>query len=136
MSSDNKNEISIASIDELLATQRKQNDNQQWNKVERSLKLKKLYYYAETHGLKHSMDPKDIKALKMFFTSSLNKGRLLKNKEVIYNSEKCVIESIPGLQYNTNTKNFTIRNTETKHVSTVKSKQKKTVNKIKVDDEL
>jgi hypothetical protein len=136
MSGDNKTEINITSIDELLATQQRQNDNEQWNKVERSTKLKKLYYYAESYGLKQSMDPKDIKALKMFFTSSLNKGRLLKNKEVNYNTEKCVIESIPGLQYNTNTKNFTIRNMETKHGSTVKSKQKKTVNKIKVEEQL
>ena len=135
MSSDNKTEINITSIDELLATQQRQNDNEQWNKIERSTKLKKLYY-AETYGLKQSMDPKDIKALKMFFTSSLNKGRLLKNKEVNYNTEKCVIESIPGLQYNTNTKNFTIRNMESKHDSTVKSKQKKTVNKIKVEEKL
>lgn len=136
MSSDNKTEINITSIDEFLATQQKQKNNEQWNKVERSTKLKKLYYYAETYGLKQSMDPKDIKALKMFFTSSLNKGRLLKNKEVVYNTDKCIIESIPGLQYNTNTKNFTIRNTETKHDSTVKSKQKKAVNKIKVDETL
>lgn len=136
MSSDNKTEINITSIDELLATQQKQNDNEQWNKLERSTKLKKLYYYAETYGSKQSMDPKDIKALKMFFTSSLNKGRLLKNKEVVYNTDKCVVESIPGLQYNTNTKNFTIRNIETKHDSTVKSKQKKIVSKIKVDEKL
>lgn len=136
MSIDNKTEVNITSIDELLATQKRQNDNQQWNKIERSTKLKKLYYYAETYGLKQSMDPKDIKALKMFFTSSLNKGRLLKNKEVTYNTEKCVIENIPGLHYNTNTKNFTIRNIETKHDSTVKSKQKKVVNKIKVDETL
>ena len=72
----------------------------------------------------------------MFFTSSLKKGRLLKNKDVIYNSEKGIIENIPGLQYNTNTKNFTIRNIETKHVSTVKSTQKRPVNKIKVDNEV
>lgn len=120
MSCDNKTEINITSIDELLSTQQKQKENEQWNKTERSTKLKKLYYYAETHGSKHSMDPKDIKALKMFFTSSLNKGRLLKNKEVIYNADKGIIESIPGLQYNTNTKNFTIRNVDTKHDSTVK----------------
>ena len=61
MSSDNKTEINITSIDELLATQQRQNDNEQWNKIERSTKLKNMYYYAETYGLKQSMDPKDIK---------------------------------------------------------------------------
>lgn len=136
MSSDNKGEINITSIDELLATQQKHSDTELWNKIERSVKLKKLYSYAEIYGSNNSMDPKDIKSLKMFFTSSLNKGRLLKNKDVIYNSEKGIIENIPGLQYNTNTKNFTIRNIETKHVSTVKSTQKRPVNKIKVDNEV
>lgn len=136
MSDNNKTEINITSIDDLISNQQRQNDNEQWNKIERSTKLKKLYYYAETYGLKQSMDPKDIKALKMFFTSSLNKGRLLKNKDVVYNTDNCIIESIPGLQYNTKTKNFTIRNVELKHASTVKSKQKKITNKIKVDETL
>ena len=40
MSSDNKTEINITSIDELLATQKRQNDNEQWNNIERSTKLK------------------------------------------------------------------------------------------------
>jgi hypothetical protein len=126
-------EVNINSIDELFASQTPANELEPWNKVERSTKLRKLFQYAEKYGFETSMNPKEIQSLKTFFTSSLNKGRLLKIKEVNYNIEKGIIISVPGLQYNNNTKNFTIRNIEAKHVSTVKIKQKKPPTKIKVE---
>lgn len=125
-------EVNINSIDELFASQTPASELEPWSKIERSMKLRKLFQYAEKYGMETSMNPKDVKSLKTFFTSSLNKGRLLKIKEVVYNIDKGVIDTVPGLQYNTNTNNFTIRNVETKHVSTVKIKQKKPVSKIKV----
>jgi hypothetical protein len=126
-------EININSIDELFASQSQASDLVPWNKVERSIKLRKLFQYAEKYATETAMNPKNLKSLKMFFTSSLNKGRLLKTKEVTYNVDTGIIDTIPGLQYNTNTKNFTIRNVEPKHVSTVKIKQKKPAAKIKVE---
>jgi hypothetical protein len=43
---------------------------------------------------------KDIKALKHFFSESLEKNKLQKTKDVVYDKEKGVVQSIPALFFN------------------------------------
>jgi hypothetical protein len=50
----------------------------------------------------------------------LEKNKLLKTKEVLYDKEKGEITSIPTLTINNQTKNFTLRQCD-KRVSTLKS---------------
>ena len=67
------------------------------------------------------MSSKDIQLLKNFFKSCLDKNKLNKSKDVIYNKEERVIISIPALHYNQVTKNFTLKIMDNKRVSTLKS---------------
>lgn len=92
-----------------------------WNKLNKITKKNKLYYYAEIYAAENKYNANDLKMLKMFFLKTLEKGKLNKIKEVQYDINKQEILSIPGLFFNQTTKNFTLRNVDPKHVSTLKS---------------
>ena len=51
-------EINISSIDELFASHTPVSDLVPWNKVERSIKLRKLFQYAEKYAAETAMNPK------------------------------------------------------------------------------
>lgn len=92
-----------------------------WNKLNKITKKNKLYEYAEKYALENKYNANDLKMLKMFFLKTLDKGKLNKIREVQYDVEKQVIITVPGLFFNQTTKNFTLRNMDPKHVSTLKS---------------
>ena len=57
----------------------------------------------------------------MFFKDSLEKNKLQKTKDVVYDKEHQVITAIPSLLFNTNTRAFTLKIMDSKRVSTIKS---------------
>ena len=80
-----------------------------------------LHSYAERYGVEHKIPTKDVKNLKTFFTESLNKGKLSKNKDISYNKDTQIVTSIPSLFFNSDKKAFTLRIVDNKRVSTIKS---------------
>lgn len=94
----------------------------QWNKLENSTKIQKLHIFSEKYGREKQLPSKEIKLLKTYFTDCiLHKNKLSKSKEVNYDKDLGIITNIPGLNYNNNSKSFTIRITDNKRVSTLKS---------------
>lgn len=59
--------------------------------------------------------------LKNFFKDCLDKNKLAKSKDIVYNKEEMKIISIPSLYFNQLNHNFTLKITDTKRVSTLKS---------------
>ena len=107
--------------------------NLTWNKLTKVTKKNKLYEYSEKYAVEHNYNANDLKMLKMFFLKTLDKGKLNKIKEVNYNIESQEVLSIPGLFFNQTTKNFTLRNMDPKHVSTLKSLPSPKNAKVKID---
>lgn len=94
----------------------------QWNKLENSTKIQKLHIFSEKYGREKNLPTKEIKLLKTYFTECiLHKNKLNKSKDVVYDKESGLITSIPGLNYNSTSKSFTIRVNDSKRVSTLKS---------------
>jgi hypothetical protein len=106
-----------------------------WNKLDKITKKNKLYQYAENYALENKYSANDLKMLKLFFLKTLEKGKLNKIKDVNYNVETQELISVPGLFFNQTTKNFTLRNMDPKHVSTLKSlpSKKRQDEKVKID---
>jgi len=111
----------VSDIDQILEREKTHNKTEVWSKLDKTLKIQKLYTYADKYGFTHEYSAKDIKALKVFFVSALDKGKLQKIKDVVYNKEKQEIQNIPALHFDTNTHNFTLKNIDVKRVSTLKS---------------
>lgn len=112
---------SINTILEHLVTEKQHNKTETWNKLNKTMKIQKLNIYAEKYGKEHSLPMKEIRELKSFLFDCLEKGKLQKVKDVICDKESREITSIPALIINTHTHNFTLRVTDNKRVSTLKS---------------
>jgi len=67
------------------------------------------------------MAVKDIKSLKSFFKDCIEKNKLQKTKDVQYNKEQREIIGIPSLYFNQLNRNYTLKNTDSTRVSTMKS---------------
>ena len=117
----NATKIDISELDALLEKEKIRNKGEVWLKLDKTIRKQKLEEYAEKYGKEHSMSSKDLKLLKTFFNNCLEKNKLNKSKDVVYNKEERVILSIPALHFNQITKNFTLRILDTKRVSTLKS---------------
>jgi hypothetical protein len=114
-------EADSANLDSLLELEKQHNKNEQWNKLDKTVKIQKLHQYAEKYGKEHNLPVKDVKSLKTFFVSSLETNKLQKTKDVIYDKGSREIISIPALHFNQVSRNFTLKITDAKRVSTLKS---------------
>lgn len=122
-------------IDTLLDQENIHNKTESWNKLNKTLKIQKLHYFSEKYGKEHKYSAKEIKQLKHFFSDALEKKKLQKAKEVVYDKNTQEIMEIPGLYYHVTSKAFTIR-ADVKRQSTLKSlTPKRAVEKLNVEEE-
>ena len=91
-----------------------------WSKLEKGLKQKKLYIYVEKLSKKHNLNVKELINLKKYIKTQLERKKLQRIKDVIYDSEKGTIIDIPGLTFNNENRKFILRKVDKKG-STLKS---------------
>ena len=111
-------------IDKFLEEEKEINTKSTWNKLNKIDKINKLYLYSEEYGKENKLSLIEIKELKKYLKISLDRKKLQNLKEVSYDKENGVITKLVNLNYNKNTKKFTLRNIE-KKTSTIKNLQKK-----------
>ena len=118
-------------IDDFLEKERTQNKEDQWVKLDKTMKMKKVSAFVETYASENVLCGKDKIALSEFLTCSLDQKKLFKTKDVLYDKVSGTIKSIPCLVYcPTSVKKFTLKRCE-KRQSTLKSLAPKTKLKIK-----
>ena len=114
-------EINANELDILLEKEKIRNKGDVWIKLDKTVRNQLLQEFADKYGKEHSMSSKDLKLLKTFFKTCLDKNKLNKSKDVVYNRDNRAIVSIPALHFNQVTKNFTLKILDNKRVSTLKS---------------
>ncbi len=114
-------EMNYSALEEMLEQEKQQNKTEAWNKIDKTEKIQKLHVYAEKYGKEHGFPVKDIKLLKTFFVEALNQGKLQRAKDVVYIRETREISAIPALHFNRDAHAFTLKNMDTKRVTTLKS---------------
>jgi hypothetical protein len=118
-----------SNIDDFLEKERTQNKEDQWVKLDKSMKMKKMSAFVETYATENNLCIKDKTVLYEFLTSSIDQKKLIKTKEVIYDKLTGTIKSIPCLVHcPASIKKFTLKRCE-KRQSTLKSLAPK--NKVK-----
>jgi hypothetical protein len=115
------NETTSNALDALLENEKQQNKVDTWTKLNKTTKIQKLHQYAETYGHTNNLPVKEIKSLKLFFNDCLDKSKLQRTKDIVYDKEKGIITQIPALHLNTATRGFTLKIMDAKRVSTIKS---------------
>lgn len=114
-------ETDLSVLEDMLETEKQNNKLAAWNKLDKTSRVQKLHAFAEKYGREHGLPVKEIRNLKVFFTNALDKGRLNRAKDVVYDRESKEVKSIPALHFNNESKSFTLRNLEdAKRVSTLK----------------
>lgn len=112
---------SISNLDIYLENERNNNVNEPWCKLNKSLKTQKIQCYVETvYKLKNELDDAETISLVDFLNDCVERKKLQRVKDVIYDKKTGIIKDIPALCYVKTTKHFTLKNID-KRVSTLKS---------------
>ena len=81
---------------------------------------KKLIIFVETYKKEKELTEEEEKLLVVFLKDCLDKKKIYKVKDVLYDKETGLIKDIPALFFNKTTKHFTLKNID-KRVTTQKS---------------
>ena len=115
-----KSENDMSNLDKFLENEKNNNVNEPWCKLNKTVKTKKLIEYVEKYKTDKCLDEEEEKLLTIFLKDCLDRKKLLRVKDVIYDKTNGSIKEIPALAYTKINKHFTLKNMD-KRVSTVKS---------------
>lgn len=115
-----KSENDMSNLDKFLEDEKNNNVNEPWCKLNKTVKTKKLLEYVEKYKTDKCLDEEEEKLLTIFLKDCLDRKKLLRVKDVIYDKTNGSIKEIPALAYTKINKHFTLKNMD-KRVSTVKS---------------
>lgn len=121
----NENTTSITHIEQLLDNEIKQNSKEKWNKLDNSMKYKKLMDFVDTYKDLEDSNENDKEILREFLKNALYENQFSKVKDVVYDNNTHIIKSIPGLIKVEN--NYVIQNS--KRISTSRNLPKKSFTK-------
>jgi hypothetical protein len=108
-------------IDSFLEKERTQNKEDQWTKLDKSMKISKIVAFVHNYANENNLNDKDKSFLQDFLFYCLEQKKLIKTKDVVYDKVTGTITSIPCLLYTpTLTKKFTLKRSE-KRPSTLSS---------------
>ena len=110
----------MSNLDKFLEDEKNNNVNEPWCKLNKTVKTKKLIEYVEKYKIEKCLDDEEEKLLTIFLKDCLDRKKLLRVKDVIYDKTNGTIKEIPALAYTKINKHFTLKNMD-KRVSTVKS---------------
>jgi len=97
-------------IDNFLEKERNHNKEDQWIKLDKTMKIKKISAFVETYSTEYELNEKDKLSLQEFLSSCIDQKKLLKTKDVIYDKVNGAIVNIPCLLYTpAMTKKFTLK---------------------------
>ena len=110
----------MSNLDNFLENEKNNNSNEPWCKLNKTIKYKKLVEYVEIYKKNKNLNDEEEKILIDFLKDSLDKKKLCRVKDVLYDKDNGIIKEIPALTYSKANKHFTLKNMD-KRVSTLKS---------------
>lgn len=115
-----KSSNNLSNLDKFLEDEKNTNENEPWSKINKTIKTKKLIDYVEVYKNQNNLNQEESELLISFLKDCLDRKKLVRVKDVIYDKENGIIKEIPALCYIKTTKHFTLKNID-KRISTLKS---------------
>ena len=115
-----KSSNDLSNLDKFLEDEKNNNKNEPWCKLDKTIKTKKLLEFVEVYANENSYNDSEYELLLNFLKECLDRKKLQRVKDVIYDKNSGKIKEIPALSYTKATKHFTLKNID-KRVSTLKS---------------
>tara|TARA_Y100000814_G_C12303266_1_gene392492 strand:- start:601 stop:1113 length:513 start_codon:yes stop_codon:yes gene_type:complete len=120
LSNDNKT-TDITGVEKLLDNESKLNKKEPWNKLDKTIKIKKINKYVDDIVKdKYKLTLTESKNLKKYLSKSLDLVKLQRVKDVEYIKDNGILKNIPSLLFNQKTRSFTLKKCD-KRISTLKS---------------
>jgi len=110
----------LSNLDKFLENEKNNNVNEPWCKLNKTIKTKKIQEYVEIYKEQNKLNDEESKILFLFLKDCIDRKKLQRVKDVIYDKESGNIKEIPALCYVKSSKHFTLKNID-KRVSTLKS---------------
>lgn len=120
----------IQNIDKFLDNERIANQKKPWSKLSSAIKLKLIKKYIDTYSIENNLLKDNKIKLFNYLKKLLERKKLQRVKDVVYDMEKHEIINIPGLIYNKINSKFTIKRTD-KSGGSLKNLAPKTLKKKK-----
>ena len=114
-----KSSNDLSNLEKFLENEQNNNKNEPWCKLDKTIKTKKIIEFIEVYKVNCELDTEESGLLLTFLKDCLNRKKLQRVKDVIYDKENGQIKEIPALQYTKANKHFTLKNID-KRVSTLK----------------
>ena len=117
----------MGNLDLFLENEKFTNQSEPWSKLDKTSKYRKVVDFIERYAVDKSLTEDEKNELHLFLKDAIDKKKLQKVKDIIYDKTTNTIKDIPGLVFlKSETKNFTLKNMSTK-VNTLKSAPKKKI---------
>lgn len=113
------NKTESTNISEFLNKEKELNKNKPWSKLGKHIKIHLLFSYIERICKKNECSENEVDELKNYITRCLDRKKLARAKDVIYDTSSGKIKSIPGLLFDPTKRKYTLRQTDKKN-STLK----------------
>jgi hypothetical protein len=110
----------INNLDQFLENEKTNNKSEPWSKLDKTYKTIKVLKFIETYKEEQKMTDEEVILLTAFLKDCLDRKRLSRVKDVVYDKTTGLIKDIPSLHYNKSNKHFTLKSTD-KRISTLKS---------------
>jgi hypothetical protein len=115
-----KSSNDLSNLDKFLENEKNNNINEPWCKLNKTVKTKKIQDFVEIYKVQNELSDEESGLLTTFLKDCLDRKKLQRVKDVIYDKETGFIKQIPALYYVKANKHFTLKNVD-KRVSTLKS---------------
>ena len=100
----------LSQVELFLENEKRSNRCEPWNKLDKTTKYKKIEEFAKHYTTINNI-PNDTE-LVVFLKDAIDKKKIYRVKDIIYDKSESCIKEIPGLVYlNLDTKKFTLKNT-------------------------
>lgn len=133
-----KSSNDLSNLEQFLENDKTSNQSEPWNKLDKTIKTKKCMTYADEYTKKHNLTPEEDLALRTFLKDCLDRKKLQRVKDVLYDKTSGEIKDIPAIMFNKAKSHFTLKNIDKQRISTLKSlppkKVKGTFKNVKQDD--
>lgn len=115
-----KSANNLLNLDKFLEDEKNNNINEPWCKLNKTIKTKKIIEFIDFYKKDKELNEEETSNLTKFLKDCLDKKKLSRVKDVIYDKINGVVKEIPALTYTKSTKHFTLKNID-KRISTLKS---------------
>jgi len=117
----------LSNLDSFLEKEKNDNKNEPWCKLDKTVKSIKLIQFVSEYKILNELEEEEENNMIQFLKDCLDRKKLQRVKDVIYDKTTGLIKDIPGLYYVKANRHFTLKNID-KRVSTLKSLTPKKVN--------